>query len=355
MLQTFEYNGKTVRFDSSSSVKTVISFFLYDGLCELRTQVSPDGNATKEDCLSIVAYAADRVSELTYIHGTKVKLGDEVADVFREMDQTTLDRFYEQSLRSQCFHPARASDPDAIPAAIESYASDVARAVVQLLLGDPTSASPNDTQIQATTELFAAVLSQCFQDYHTYTMDRIQSGPVYCLDFIPYKMWQTVIDMLPTMAERATGMSYPEFLAGGHMAPAGHAALQGRYSPYGNYIVQGVPHQVDRDRLNALLAELSFASGNISLVKQCQISYAEPMFPALGEEQRLYLSNNETAISPDLLPFPLFSAGYADEGVYYLQSSHYYAPLTEAQYREFIEICTVGDLFSSTSDTDSKS
>jgi len=375
LLQTFQYDGKFVTFRSSSLSKAQLlaRFFMYDALCELRAEKGPGDSVTEHECLEIVAFAADQMSNFTYVFGNEAKIGDEYTNVFLGLYRSELPNFYEQSLRLQSCHTAMANTPDDINAAIDDYATSVARAMVLLLFGythpvfgtvtneveleyyqtyySHLNQSLDAGQMQTYTEHIAAIVREQFAEYRTYTTENSYQ-PITCLDFVPFKMWQAVIDALPTMVEQTTGMTYPEFIKGGYMSPAWYMEqkLQGRYNSHSNYAVQGAAYQIDLKRLNALLAQLTFEASDIHLKKQCEISYAESIFPAFGEEERLYPNTNYTAISPDLLSFPLFTAGYTEVGDYYLQSSHYFAPLTEEQYKIFIEICTEGHLASEIND-----
>ena len=374
MLQSFQHNGKFVTFSSSSisSTKQIVKFFIFDGLCELRARKGADDTVSEQDCLDIIAYAADQISNFTYVLGNYAKLGDECSDVLLGLNRSTLNEVYEQSLQLQAIHTARQGSYGTIDDAIDSYSISVARAMVLLLFGythpvyDAVTSesehqyrqmyftylnqSLDNNQMQIYTEQIAAIVREQFAQFHTHTIDYQHRDPVDCLDFIPFKMWQAVIDALPTMVEQTTGMSYSEFLTGGHMSPAWYIDLESRYNSYGSYTVQGTARHVYRDRLNALLAQLTFEPGDIRLTKQCEISYTEQIFPAFGGEQHLYLATNHTAISPELLFLPLFSAGYTETGSYYLQSSHYFAPLTEEQYKEFVAICSSETLASDVSD-----
>lgn len=376
MLQSFQYNGKFVTFRSSSMswVRRLAKIFIFDALCELRTRKGVVDTVSEQECLDIVAYAADQISNFTYIRGSGAKIGEEYFYILAEVDRVSLSETYEKSLRLQTVHTAKQYYSGTIDTAIDTYSISVARAMVLLLFGythpvyDNFTANATELQYYQTyfsrlnqsldeeqMELYikqiAEIVREQFDEYPTY-MSAHQQDMINCLDFVPFKMWQAVIDALPTMVEQTTGMSYPEFIQGGHMSPAWYMEqkLQGRHNSYSDYVVQGEAHTVDRDRLNTLLAQLTFEAGNIHIKKQCEISYAEPIFPALGNDERLYLSTNYTAISPDLLTFPLFTAGYTETGSYYLQSSHYFAPLTEEQYQEFIEICTKGTLSSKVND-----
>ncbi|MBR2621040.1 MAG: hypothetical protein IKC97_01550 [Clostridia bacterium] len=363
MLQSFQHNGKFVTFRTSSMswVRQLAKIFIFDALCELRTRKGVVDTVSEQECLDIVAYAADQISNFTYIRGGGAKIGDECSYILAEVDRVSLSETYEKSLRLQTVHTAKQYYSGTIDTAIDTYSISVARAMVLLLFGythpvyDTATSelerqyrktyfaylnqSLDEKQMQAYTEQIAEIVREQFDEYPTYTAVH-QQDMINCLDFVPFKMWQAVIDALPTMVEQTTGMSYSEFLTGGHMSSAWYIDLESRYNPYGNYTVQSVARHVYRDRLNALLAQLTFEPGDIRLTKQCEISYTEPIFPAFGDEQRLYLATNYTAISPELLPFPIFSAGYTETGDYYLQSSHYFAPLTEEQYKEFVAICS---------------
>lgn len=376
MLQSFQHNGKSVVFRTSSlsSVRRILKFYLFEGLCELRTRKGAVDVASEQECLEIVAYAADQISNFTYIRGGGAALGDESSYILADVNQAALSDTYERSLRLQAVHTAKQYTTGTIDTAIDTYSTSVARAMVLLLFGythpmydtaaneleleyyqtyfSHLNQSFDEEQMEIYIKQIAEIVREQFDEYPTYKVSYRQDEWTNCLDFVPFKMWQAVIDALPTMVEQTTGMTYPEFIQSGSMASVWYLRqkVQGRYNSYGSYVVQGSAHYVDRARLNALLAQLMFEASDIHIKKQCEISYADPIFPALGDDERLYLDTNYTAISPDLLSFPLFTAGYTEAGDYYLQSSHYFAPLTEEQYQEFVEICTKGELSSKVND-----
>ena len=347
MRSHFYCNEDTVSF-SSSKISSVLEVFLLEGFEAVRRQKEVDEYLTKQECLDVVLAAADRICAIAYVNENKVNITDD------QFDQITggysvgqWGNYANARLEAYDVYWTDWKKRTEVNNMYGHYADSLAQGLMLYLYGYTPSRSTADgggtkflNVVNAGLDRSAMISKQT--ELTSYIRDRLprfaersqetENGMRYSVGVIPYKFYQSLIDMMPGIVEDVVGMDYAEFISSGAFvnAPYDGGVLRARYCRHAEQMVWGIPRLIHRSDLDALLSSVTFVPGDIALTKQAEIGYYQELFPFEMMGIRYY-------------SLPIVSAGFDEQGNYYLQSSNYYAKITQAQYELFIGICTDGE------------
>ncbi len=348
----FYHGERSVSF-GSSKISTVLEVFLIDGFEALRIQKGVDEYPTRQECLDVVQAVANRICAIAYVNENKANFTDDQFEQiigcysigqwgnYADNRLDAYDVYWTEPKKRSEINNMHGLIADSLSQGLmlylygytpNRYTADGGGTEFLSMLnkGLDKSAMLNE-QVELTSYIRNHLPR--FTELPQETEDSMR----YSVGLVPYKYYQSLIEMMPDIVEQVVGMDYAEFLSSGAFvnAPYDGGVLRARYTPYAQHTVWGVPRLINRNDLNALLATVTFTPGNVTLTKQAELGYYHELFSfGMRDIQMMEIRHYS---------LPVVSAGFDALGNYYLQSSNYYAKITPTQYDLFIKICTEGE------------
>lgn len=356
LLKHYTLDKQEVSFPHAIKYRRVVEAFLIDAALEIRLETPFDEEATVQQTLTAISRAAHRLARLFVDNGEGLAIIPEsdLSALQRKLDIVSDER--DAFFRFQSTLWAIGAEVS-VNAALNGMCQSTARALMVLMQGytppssfdnpqeDPTL-SPYDEQMLQMMDQLAVRLNELLEKVSCYSY--VGEGKTE-VGFCPIKFHQIVMEHLPALVEEFCGVPYEQFLmqvAGGKMATVNDVPrIFGRTDFYAMNCVVGNQRIIDFNRLSDLVRQLEFEKVETEDINEMDLTWSADVifrdsYAFFIPEWDVFGAQNKFSYPSNILPITLFSVGYDNYDTYYLRSGNYIAPLSEFQYKEFIDICS---------------